>query len=218
MSTHQANTAPPSVAKPKPEPAKPGRRDEILAAATALFSQHGVHAVTTRQIAAKVGISQPSLYAHFASMQEIQAEVSIRAFALLETLSAPQLGASPQDQLHQTVASYFAFGLTNPEAYRIAFMLEHPKPPVDPSAPAWDHKAFASLDHPGPRLFGHLRQTVAQLRPELPEDRLLILIQCLWASLHGLVSLLIARPDFPWADRDSLIAEQSRLACRMILP
>ena len=202
----------------KPEPAKSSRREDILAAASALFSQHGVHGVTTRQIAAKVGISQPSLYAHFASVQDIQAEVSIRAFALLEKLSAPQPGAPPQNQLHQTVASYVAFGLGNPEAYRIALMPEHPKAPVDPSAPALDHKAFASLDHPGPRLFGHLRQTVARLRPELAEDRLLILIQCLWASLHGLVALLIARPDFPWADRDSLIAEQSRLACRMILP
>lgn len=195
---------------------KPGRREDILAAATTLFSRHGVHAVTTRQIAAEVGISQPSLYAHFASIQAIQDEVSTRAFGLLERLATPEPGATPQDQLRQTVASYFTFGLGNPDAYRIAFMLEHPKPPIEPGAPAWDQTTFAATDHPGPRLFGHLRHIVAQLRPELEAEALLILIQSLWATLHGLVSLLIARPDFPWADRDTLIALHGRLACRMI--
>ena len=194
-------------------PAKPNRRDDIVTTATALFTRHGVHAVTTRQIAAEVGISQPSLYAHFASIQQIQDEVSARAFALLQRHSAPRPGASPQDQLRQAIASYFTFGLENPEAYRIAFMLEHPKSPADAT---WDQAAFAATNHPGPRVYGHLRGVVAELRPELQPQALDTLIQCLWASLHGLVSLLIARPAFPWSDRDSLIATQSRLAYDMV--
>jgi hypothetical protein len=32
------------------------------------------------------------------------------------------------------------------------------------------------------------------------------LTQSIWAGLHGLVSLLIARPDFPWVERETLIA------------
>ncbi len=200
-------------------PPRPGRREEILAAATALFGQHGVHAVTTRQIATRVGISQPSLYAHFASIQEIQTEVSTRAFALLEHRFAGTAEATPQDQLRQAIASYFDFGLMNPEAYRIAFMLEHPKPAAPEAAAkdTRDHAAFAALDHPGPRAFGHLRRIIAGLRPDLTPDGLNLSSQCLWATLHGLVALLIARPDFPWGPRDRLIAEQSRLAYLMIV-
>ena len=194
--------------------AKPGRREDILAAATLLFSRHGVHAVTTRQIAAAVGISQPSLYAHFASVQSIQEEVSTRAFALLEQRCTPPPGAAPQDKLRQTVASYFAFGLDHPDAYRIAFLLEHPKPAADPER---DASAFAATDHPGPRILGHLRQILGQLRPDLTGEALMILAQSLWATLHGLVSLLIARPDFPWADRNALIEAHIRRACGLVL-
>lgn len=37
-----------------------------------------------------------------------------------------------------------------------------------------------------------------------------LLAQSLWTSLHGLVSLLIARPAFPWADRERLIESHIR--------
>jgi len=31
--------------------------------------------------------------------------------------------------------------------------------------------------------------------------------QVLWATVHGITSLLILRPAFPWANRDKLIAQ-----------
>jgi hypothetical protein len=31
--------------------------------------------------------------------------------------------------------------------------------------------------------------------------------QALWAAAHGVTSLLIVRPQFPWADRDRLIGQ-----------
>jgi hypothetical protein len=27
----------------------------------------------------------------------------------------------------------------------------------------------------------------------------------LWTAVHGVTAMLIARPDFPWADRDAVI-------------
>lgn len=201
---------------PGQTPAKPGRREEILATATALFGRHGVHGVSTRQIAGQVGISQPSLYAHFASIQQIQDEVSARAFALLEARLAAAPDTSPPDQLRRAIAGYIDFGLSHPDAYRIAFMLEHPKS-ASPDGPH-DMQAFAAINHPGPRVYGHLRRMVAALRPDLTPSDLEPVIQSLWATLHGLVSLLIARPDFPWADRDRLIALHASLAYRMVAP
>lgn len=35
--------------------------------------------------------------------------------------------------------------------------------------------------------------------------------QCVWASLHGVVSVLIAFPLFDWVPRDGLIAAHTRL-------
>jgi hypothetical protein len=29
--------------------------------------------------------------------------------------------------------------------------------------------------------------------------------QALWTAVHGVTAMMIARPDFPWADRDAVI-------------
>ncbi|MER7481610.1 helix-turn-helix domain-containing protein [Streptomyces sp. NPDC126510] len=50
-------------------------RDQILDAAGALFVEHGIAATSTRMIAERVGIRQASLYYHFATKDEILAEL-----------------------------------------------------------------------------------------------------------------------------------------------
>lgn len=50
-------------------------RQRILAAAAALFSRKGYHGTSTREIAAEVGIRQPSVFHHFAAKRDILAEL-----------------------------------------------------------------------------------------------------------------------------------------------
>jgi AcrR family transcriptional regulator len=50
-------------------------REEILEAAAQLFSENGYAATSTRSIALAVGIKQASLYYHFASKEDILAEL-----------------------------------------------------------------------------------------------------------------------------------------------
>ena len=50
-------------------------REQILDAAGALFVEHGVAATSTRMIAERVGVRQASLYYHFATKDEILAEL-----------------------------------------------------------------------------------------------------------------------------------------------
>lgn len=192
----------------------PSRREEILRVASALFGQHGVQAVTTRQIAQEVGISQPSIYAHFPSIQMIQEEVGARAFALLEQAITSSMDDSPEAQLRNTIRGYLDFGMANPEAYRIAFMLEHGA--TTQKAGQGIAEAFALESHPGPRAFGHLARIVALNRPDLSEQAVQTRSQCLWAALHGLVALILARPLFPWVKQDELLKEQARLAFNMV--
>ncbi|MCA6289859.1 MAG: TetR family transcriptional regulator, partial [Phenylobacterium sp.] len=70
-------------------------RDEILDAALRLFSEHGVMGVSTRQIAGRVGISQPALYAHFRNRDDLLAELCERAFSELEQ----RLNTLPEDAM-----------------------------------------------------------------------------------------------------------------------
>ena len=195
-------------------PRRRNRRDDILDVAGDLFARHGVDAVTTRRIAQAVGISQPSLYAHFTSLQQIQDEVAAGAFARLEQAISSAEGESPETQLANAVRGYFDFGLSQPHAYRIAFMLEYPG--NTPDAPDASMSAFDQTDHPGPRAFAHLVRIVGLNRPDLSPEMVVRRSQSLWASLHGLVSLLLARPAFPWGDRQDLVDEHCRLACKMV--
>jgi len=55
--------------------AKIPTRERILREAAELVARQGYHATTTRQIAERVGIQQPSLFHHFASKAEIVAEL-----------------------------------------------------------------------------------------------------------------------------------------------
>lgn len=47
------------------------RRSAILAAAIRLFSERGFRGVTTRELAASIGVSEPVLYQHFPSKKDL---------------------------------------------------------------------------------------------------------------------------------------------------
>jgi AcrR family transcriptional regulator len=176
------------------------RREEILAHALLLISEAGVHNVSTRQIAQAVGISQPTLYAYFPNRHAMIGEVGSRAFAALadQMRKAASAPGSAEDRLTAVAHNYVSFGLGQPDAYRVAFMIEagsmEEKGEDDPVLAA------------GIATFAIHRQCVADYLPDAYSDQEITLIaQSMWASLHGLVSLLIARPGFPWADRQQLI-------------
>ena len=176
------------------------RREEILAHAQRLIIEAGVHNVSTRQIAHAVGISQPTLYAYFPNRHTLIGEVGARAFlALAEKMRvAASIPGSSEDRLRAVAHNYVTFGLEQPDAYRVAFMIE-----------TGGHEEKSSEDMvltAGLKTFALYRQCVcAFLPPETTEDAVTMVAQSMWASLHGLVSLLIARQRFPWADQRLLI-------------
>jgi AcrR family transcriptional regulator len=176
------------------------RREEILAAALKLFSEHGVHAVTTRQIASAVGISQPSLYAFFPNKQALEAEVCTRAFGELTSRITGGVEALKRGScdIYDLGKIYVEFGLAHPDAYRLAFMVEKPTP-----GPSGTRDPILAA---GLKAFSLLREAVGlTIGAGLSPKELELMAQSLWASLHGLVSLLIARPNFPWSQRTRLV-------------
>ncbi|MFJ8632366.1 helix-turn-helix domain-containing protein [Streptomyces sp. NPDC093568] len=71
-------TQQPRQGRPRHTPASDphsSAREQILDAAGALFVEHGIAATSTRMIAERVGVRQASLYYHFATKDEIVAEL-----------------------------------------------------------------------------------------------------------------------------------------------
>lgn len=182
-----------SVRSPrKPKGSGAERREEILDHALKLFSEYGVQTVTTRQIAGAVGISQPSLYAYFPTKQALVEEVSARAFqALSSRMQQVSHTLRGVRRIEALARVYIEFGLEQPDAYRVAFMLE-PTRSNEPCGPDPILKA-------GLGAFDGLRQAMAaELGGGLTDEQINLRAQSFWAATHGLVSLLIARPNFPW--------------------
>ena len=170
-----------------------------------LFVVDGIQNVSTRQIAQAVGISQPSLYAHFKSRDAIAVELSERAFALFSgrMAAAAAAGGSAIDRLHRMGTEYVAFGLEHSAAYRVAFMLEGTD--IDVAGHDAIHTAGMSS-------FKILHDLFREVRGA-DDDQTAARAQSTWASMHGLVALLLARSNFPWVDRDLLVRQHLNFVC-----
>jgi AcrR family transcriptional regulator len=176
------------------------RREDILNHAAALFVTHGPAATTTRMIAHAVGISQPSLYAHFETKEVLANALSARSFGVLESrIEALRVAAiSAPERLEALIRGYIDFALSEPSAYQIAFMIVGPLNKAKPDL-------FSR--QPGLSAFNSFRDEVASLQEDgvLRPGPLDHTTQSLWASMHGICALLIACPNFPWGDISAVI-------------
>lgn len=167
----------------------PTRRGEILAAATRIFLQDGIGAATMRRIAAAIGVSPTALYVYFPDKQAILQAIAEATFAdLLRTLQTARTGANPADRFRASLAAYVAFGLQNPDAYRLTFLT----PPLSMTggAPCRDiddaDRSFAIL-HAGVEEM--MAANLFAPGPTLP------VAEAIWCALHGLTALLMDHQD-----------------------
>ena len=189
----------------------PERREAILVAATRLIVEGGFEAASTRRIAAAVGISQPSLYAHFPTQEALADALATRSFEELNR-RLKRVAHAPIPQRFETlVRGYIDFALEEPGPYRIAFILDHPGPlpSVEDIVAKPGFEAFTIFA----TALGEL-QALGLLRPG-PLD---VLAQSVWASMHGLCALLLTRPTFPWVERQTLIDHHVALLCQGACP
>ncbi|MDJ0877776.1 MAG: TetR/AcrR family transcriptional regulator [Halieaceae bacterium] len=98
----------------KQVPRQPARED-ILAASAELFAEHGFKGTSTRMIAERVGIRQPSLFHHFSRKADIlEALVDVGGQRILDYLDRIDFAADPRVQLYQLIAFDCHFLLTEP--------------------------------------------------------------------------------------------------------
>lgn len=186
-----------SARKPKGEGHE--RRAEILAAAEGIFVRQGYEGATIRKIADEVGLSSTALYMHFADKSEILNEICRNAFDTLAEEHRLILAedAPPLARLRRIVENYIAFGFANPNAYRLAYLT----PSIETR-----HGAESVAQQTGAELF---RAFVCVVEEAVEQGALKgdarTLAQVIWASAHGLVSIVITKTYFDWAQRDLLV-------------
>ena len=182
-------------------------RREILDVARETFVRYGYEGVSMRQLAEKVGCSHGNLYLHFKDKEALfdcLVDESFEQFAG-SLLGGPESmkRADPVAFLRKMGRAYVQFGLANASAYEFAFILRRPGQQRKP------HLAYERM------------RTLVQRCIEEKRFRRMdadVASQSLWAAAHGITSLLILRPAFPWADRDKVIGQVIDAAVDGLLP
>ncbi len=169
-------------------------RVEIVAAAERLLATQSVEALSLRAVAREVGVSAPALYLHFADRRELVWEVLVRQFAELATATATATDGSsdPRVRMREWCLAYCRFGSENPGHYRALF-----------ESWAAERVDIPLAELPGSELWRSLLAALAACGT--PDDDLEELGALLWAGLHGLVSLRINKPSFPWPPVEQLV-------------
>jgi AcrR family transcriptional regulator len=110
-----------------PRLSAPERREAILAAAHDLFAERGFRGVTTRELAAAVGVTEPVLYQHFPSKRDLYRALIERkmekAHGLHEDFRA--ICRDPQDPkafLQQLAAMIMAWHQADPSFMRLLLL------------------------------------------------------------------------------------------------
>jgi AcrR family transcriptional regulator len=173
-------------------------RRVILDAAREIFVRQGYESFSMRKLAQKIEYSPGNVYLHFKNKEALFECLVEESFArLLKTLLALRNGQEWQDpveELKKGLRAYVEFGLRNPNDYRFAFML---RPPME-KRPYKVHGAFEALRFIVKRCVEERRFRAVDVETTS---------QALWATVHGITSLLIQRPAFPWAPKKELIAQ-----------
>ena len=195
-----SDTTPPatrSARKPKGE--RHSRRAEILEAAERIFVEHGYEGATIRKIADEVGLSSTALYMHFADKGEILLQICRDAFDMLlaSVRELAALDAPPEVRLRRMIEAYIDFGFAQPNAYRLIYLTRplEARDGAQSAAQELGGELFAAFEEV-------VRETVEAGRMSGDASTT---AQAIWASGHGVVSLMITKPYFPWAERERLI-------------
>lgn len=189
-------------------------RDQILGATERLLLATGSSdSVSIRAVADAVGVTPPAIYRHFPDKASLIFEVCDRHFVALDRRFHDATAGldDPVEALDAIGRAYIEFGVENPEPYRIMFMT-------------------GAADTPEEYRDGRLSELVAfgtalrfvqgcidagRFRPEYDDAARVAMF--FWARVHGLTSLLISKPNFPWPDHDRFVADYMDSCLRGLL-
>jgi AcrR family transcriptional regulator len=192
--------------KPKTEQQRQKIRSAILDAARELFVERGVEATTMREIARRIDYSPTAIYLHFKDKEALIRELCDTDFlTLAQELQAIERIADPTERLRLLGLGYVRFAVAHPNHYRLMFMT----PQVSPDR----ENSGIESGNPEQDAYAHLRSMVAEahvagrFRTDLIDPDLIA--QTLWAGLHGVCALEIAKKHdcwVEWRDFDARIA------------
>lgn len=191
-------------------------REEILDRARSQIAQNGAAALSLKAIADEMRMTPPALYRYFASRDDLVTALIVAAYhSFADALEAARDAAPAGDHVQRLFAigmAYRQWALAHPQDYMLIFGAPVPGVrPAEETIAGEGNRSFAVLvnvlndawkagalhlrepyTQPGPSLRRQLEfwRSTFEVRVKTPIVHLALVI---WARVHGLVSLEIAR-------------------------
>lgn len=169
----------------------------ILDAARGLFVEQGIEGFSMRKLGERIGYTPTGIYFHFADKETLlQAILDEDCQALLAAISALEAEPDPVRRIALMGIGYVEFALAHPNHYRLLFMtpgsdrdLELTK--IERGNPAEDGYAFIKTN---------VSEAIRLRRFRSDYVDADYTAQILWAGVHGVASLHIAKGRDRWVD------------------
>ena len=157
-------------------------RNRLLAAAKTILEREGRDHLQLRAIAARIGVSAPTVYYHYADKRSLLAALAREGFAALRgALEHADAGETGGAGLRAISAAYLGFVDEHPALYRLMYELRDSEPTAEVVAAEDD-------------AFNALRQAVARtLSKTAPEEAAETVAEALWAFGRGAAAVGLSR-------------------------
>jgi len=154
----------------------------ILHATEKLLDQHGMQALSTRKISAKIGYTVGTLYLFFKNLDELVLHVNARTLEeIYHALSVvTEDGIDPRTNMIAMGHAYVHFAMDYPQRWRLVF--EYSLGEGTP-VPDWFQEKINQV-------FDLVEKNLVNLIGEVENKRLLT--QALWSGVHGVCALAVS--------------------------
>ena len=161
-------------------------KEEFLTIAFDFIHTEDVDKLTLKVLSDATGTSRSAIYRHFSSKDALMEEIIRRGFELFDSVTSPTLLDSKTpllDRFYNTSKIYITWAKENPNLYRLLFGRKY----------AYIREEILSIKEESCDAFGALKKAVEEGQKEgiLKQEDSLRQSVVIWASLHGLSSLII---------------------------
>ena len=166
---------------------QPLTRDAISTAARDILVAEGLHNVSLRKVAGRLGVTAPALYAHVADKRDLlqgiaESEIN-RLVEQFKSVSADD----PMERIRMQCRAYVDYACSNPDLFRAMFLFR----------PELTSEPFGDLPPLGSRLFDVVQDTVkaaierGSFGDAVEPQRATLTI---WTAAHGAATMLLSGP------------------------
>ena len=165
-------------------------REELVSQGLAIVEGEGLAALTMREIARRIGVTQTAPLHHFEGKTGLLAAIAALGFRMLfeARMEALKNRRSPQDRLMAVLLAYVDFARAHPALFHLMHGPEIP-----------DKSAYPELNESAIRSYSLLETAVADylLASEGSMDRRREATLAAWTACHGLAHIMTSPQNTP---------------------